>query len=400
MPVLLKGGQCASREEAVEEMKDCRSTVHLCHRSTVMPEYGLSIFYDRLYIHMSIRSSKGIWLLLVEPLDLERVIHKSKRAVDTLQAAIGSGTVHLDTVYPPSIDTVHPPSIDTVHSTSIDTVHLTLIDIVHHSSIDIVCHDTVHRDTVHHDTVHRGTVHPMTDTTCVEKKKVEVLILKVDENGLLRDEAVKTPSRFVREDPINHIQKLEDLASRSEHNEISVDHIHCKIFPYSLSGDAFRWFRQLQPGSLICWEDITSAFFNKFIYEAAVNLEIEMRSLLEYMVEDDEQYGSGGPSRVEETDTRDPASQSIDIRPSPSIDTSTSTSIDTISSYRSTPLEIHDRSSCFRDSADSTQKSIDVSSCDLVPDVDREITMEDFLELEDEAQPENLDHNLEKKLDD
>ncbi|KAF2561541.1 hypothetical protein F2Q70_00015462 [Brassica cretica] len=283
MPVLLKGGQCASREEAVEEMKDCRSTVHLCHRSTVMPEYGLSIFYDRLvgenigtpsesfwnffgvilelhwYIHMSTRSSKGIWLLLVEPLDLERVIHKSKRAVDTLQAAIGSveiqatintiiprrstlftrlrstlfnlrrsilfnwcrkntvhhdtvhrstvyqgtihqGTVHLDTVHPPSIDTVHPPSIDTVHSTSIDTVHstlidtvhLTLIDIVHHSSIDIVCHDTVHRDTVHHDTVHRGTVHPMTDTTCVEKKKVEVLILKVDENGLLRDEAGRT----------------------------------------------------------------------------------------------------------------------------------------------------------------------------------------------------------------
>ncbi|KAH0878835.1 hypothetical protein HID58_066229 [Brassica napus] len=39
---------------------------------------------------------------------------------------------------------------------------------------------------------------------------------------------------------------------------------------------------------------------------------------------------------------------------------------------------------------DSTQKSTDVSSCDLVPDVDREITMEDFLELEDEAQHENL----------
>ena len=46
MPVLLKGGQPASREEAVEEMKDCRSMKqHLC-RSTVMPEYGLSIFYD------------------------------------------------------------------------------------------------------------------------------------------------------------------------------------------------------------------------------------------------------------------------------------------------------------------------------------------------------------------
>ena len=125
-----------------------------------------------------------------------------------------------------------------------------------------------------------------------------------------------------------------------------------------------------------------------------------MRSMLEYMVEEDEQYRSGEPSRIEEADTRDPASQSIDITTSPSIDTSTSTSIDPISCCRSTPLEIHDRSSCFRDSADSTQKSTDVSSFDIVSYVDKEITMEDFLELEDEAQPENLDQNLEKKLDD
>ncbi|KAF2599206.1 hypothetical protein F2Q68_00008442 [Brassica cretica] len=226
----------------------------------------------------------------------------------------------IETIHPGIVhlDTVHLPSIDTVHPTSIDIVHLPLVDTVHHTSIDIVHHDTVHRDTVHHDNVHHGTVHPMTDTTCVETEKVEVLILKVDENGLLRDEADSFQG-FVREDPINHIQKLEDLASRSEHNEISVDHIL-----------------------------------------STANLEIEMRPLLEYMVKDDEQYGSGGPSRVKEADTRNPASQSIDIRPSPSIDTSTSTSIDTISSYRSTPLEIHDRLSCFRDSADSTQKSTDV----------------------------------------
>ncbi|KAF2535146.1 hypothetical protein F2Q70_00004515 [Brassica cretica] len=30
IPILLKSGQSASREEAVEEMKDCRSTVHPC----------------------------------------------------------------------------------------------------------------------------------------------------------------------------------------------------------------------------------------------------------------------------------------------------------------------------------------------------------------------------------
>ena len=48
MHVLLKSGQSASQEEAVEEMKDCRSiTQHWC-RSTVMPERGPSIFQDRL----------------------------------------------------------------------------------------------------------------------------------------------------------------------------------------------------------------------------------------------------------------------------------------------------------------------------------------------------------------
>ena len=145
----------------------------------------------------------------------------------------------------------------------------------------------------------------MTDTTCVETEKVELLILKVDENGLLRDEEGHTRNSagqlinaqgdaipdvvdvaemndfdlsrewydwvgqdpfqgFLREDPRNHIEKLENLASRSEQNKVFVDHILCKIFPYSLSGDAFRWFRQLQPGSLTCWEDITSAFFKKF----------------------------------------------------------------------------------------------------------------------------------------
>ncbi|KAF2537084.1 hypothetical protein F2Q68_00021076 [Brassica cretica] len=48
IPVLLKSGRSASREEAVEEMKDCRSTLQHWCRSIVMPEYGLSIFYDRL----------------------------------------------------------------------------------------------------------------------------------------------------------------------------------------------------------------------------------------------------------------------------------------------------------------------------------------------------------------
>ncbi|KAF3536778.1 hypothetical protein F2Q69_00025073 [Brassica cretica] len=107
--------------------------------------YSLVAFSrNKGYIHMSTRSSKGIWLLLVEPLDFERVIHKSRRAVDTLQAVIGSVEIQM--------------SIDTVHLTSIDTAHLTSIDTVHQPSID--------------------TIHPPSDTTCLEAEKVEVLILR------------------------------------------------------------------------------------------------------------------------------------------------------------------------------------------------------------------------------
>ncbi|KAF3581724.1 hypothetical protein DY000_02034421 [Brassica cretica] len=99
--------------------------------------------------------------------------------------------------------------------------------------------------------------------------------------------------------------------------------------------------------------------------------------LLDYiMAKRDEQHVSGELSRVEEAGTEDATSRSPDITTSTSTDDKTSTSIDM-----------------------STHKSTDVSSCVLVPDVDREITMEDFLELKDETTPENLDHNLEKKLD-
>ena len=47
MPVLLKGGQSASREEAVEEMKDCRSILHHWCWSKVIPENRKSLFRDQ-----------------------------------------------------------------------------------------------------------------------------------------------------------------------------------------------------------------------------------------------------------------------------------------------------------------------------------------------------------------
>uniref|UniRef100_A0A0D3BGJ2 Uncharacterized protein n=1 Tax=Brassica oleracea var. oleracea TaxID=109376 RepID=A0A0D3BGJ2_BRAOL len=160
------------------------------------------------------------------------------------------------------------------------------------------------------------------------------------------------------------------------------------------------------------------------------------------MVEDDEQHGSGEPSGVEEADISDTSSTSIDTTTSTSIDGTTSTSIDNTTSTstdgttststdgttststdetidntisasinidfccRSTPLEIPGGSNCPQDIAELTLESTGISSSYLALDVDREITMEDFSELEDYlkeldgAQHEDLDHNLVKKLDD
>ena len=48
LPVFLESGTCASREEAVEEMKESRSMVRPWCRSTVITEHGTSLFHDRI----------------------------------------------------------------------------------------------------------------------------------------------------------------------------------------------------------------------------------------------------------------------------------------------------------------------------------------------------------------
>ncbi|KAF3576160.1 hypothetical protein DY000_02031206 [Brassica cretica] len=138
MLVSLKSGQSASLEKAVEEMKDCQSTLQHCYLSTVMPEYRLRIFYDRL----KPRST----YILVPGTTMERGFlgPSKKEPADsrTIYNTVHHGTVHRSTVH---LDTIHPASIDTVHPPSIDTVH----------------RDTVHPGTVHLNTVHPDIVHPV-----------------------------------------------------------------------------------------------------------------------------------------------------------------------------------------------------------------------------------------------
>ena len=130
-----------------------------------------------------------------------RTVHHGIVHPGTLhQGIVHRGTVYLpsiDNVHPVSIDIVNPALIDIVHPASIDNVHSVSIDTFHSASIHTVypaLTNIVHRDTVHHDTVHCDIGHPnivdpvKNDTTCGETEKIEVLILRVNENGMLRDE--------------------------------------------------------------------------------------------------------------------------------------------------------------------------------------------------------------------
>ena len=133
----------------------------------------------------------------------------------------------------------------------------------------------------------------MTNTTYGETEKVEALILKIDKKGIWRDEEGRPCSRtgqlinaegneipdvivvaemntfdltsqwynwgsedlfrgLPHENPRNHIEELEGLVSRRKQKQISEDLILCKIFPYTISGDAFSLFSKLQPRSLTC----------------------------------------------------------------------------------------------------------------------------------------------------
>ena len=136
--------------------------------------------------------------------------------------------------------------------------------------------------------------------------------------------------------------------SRSEQNEVSEYHMLCNIFPFSISGVAFRLFNQLQTGSLTSWEDIERAFYYKFLDDVEATREKEKsnkgdmlieswqikredlipRQLVNYiMAEDDEQHGSGELIRVEEADISDTRSASINTTTSTSTTTTTSKSI-------------------------------------------------------------------------
>ena len=70
------------------------------------------------------------------------------------------------------------------------------------------------------------------------------------------------------ENPSDHIETLEDFVSGIQKYEATKDYIICKLFKYSLSGNAKNWLRSLPPGSLTTWTDVRTAFMTEFLDDA------------------------------------------------------------------------------------------------------------------------------------
>ncbi|KAG7543362.1 Reverse transcriptase domain [Arabidopsis thaliana x Arabidopsis arenosa] len=66
------------------------------------------------------------------------------------------------------------------------------------------------------------------------------------------------------EQPMDHIERFEDLVSIMKAQVVSEDYLHRKLFSYSLAGEAASWLKELIPGSLTTWQETKMAFLNNF----------------------------------------------------------------------------------------------------------------------------------------
>ena len=60
----------------------------------------------------------------------------------------------------------------------------------------------------------------------------------------------------------------EDLVTGMKYNGVPQEYLFCKLFPYSLGGEAAYWLKQLPPGSLATWNETKNAFLNNFYDDA------------------------------------------------------------------------------------------------------------------------------------
>ena len=67
---------------------------------------------------------------------------------------------------------------------------------------------------------------------------------------------------------MDHLERFEDLIAAIRMDGVPEDYLLCKLFKYSLTGEAMHWLKQLPTGSLTSWADIKNDFLRNFFDEA------------------------------------------------------------------------------------------------------------------------------------
>ena len=66
---------------------------------------------------------------------------------------------------------------------------------------------------------------------------------------------------------MDHLERFEDLVTAIKAKGVPEEYFFCKLFKYSLAGEATHWIKQLPPGYLTSWADIKKAFLCHFFDE-------------------------------------------------------------------------------------------------------------------------------------
>ncbi|KAF3531138.1 hypothetical protein DY000_02039534 [Brassica cretica] len=218
MPILLRRGQSVSRERAVD------GTNGMSIDGEPLPSI------DGTYMPISTRSSKEELLFFSDPTRLELSIRKEKCT----------------------------SSINTTSSTSIDTTSTTSID-------------TCDRETIESQKIDGQGTAILEPSAATEDAKVPLQRMLADliipsqfytNRSAIRPLEIQgfqiNPTHFSHvgqhpyrglpdENPSDHIETLEDFFSGIQKDEATKDYIICKLFKYSLSGNAKKWLRCLSP---------------------------------------------------------------------------------------------------------------------------------------------------------
>ena len=81
-------------------------------------------------------------------------------------------------------------------------------------------------------------------------------------SGLIQ--LLPTFSGAENEDPHTHLKEFHVVCSSFQPNGVSEEQVKLRAFPFSLRGQAKDWLFYLNPGSINTWDDMVTAFYDKF----------------------------------------------------------------------------------------------------------------------------------------